>query len=172
MSSPVITEAIVEEASLTWFQELGYTVLHGQDIAPDQLLSERAGYTEVVLRRRLRDTLRDLNPQVPEDAVEEAFRKLLHPETASLIENNRRFHRMLVEGISVEYRRPDGTIGGDLIKVIDFDNPDNNNWLAVDQFVVIEGRNNRRPDILVFINGLPLGIIELKNIGDENATVK
>jgi type I restriction enzyme, R subunit len=125
-----------------------------------------------VLVKRLGETLQRINPLIPAEATQEAIRRILHPETASLIENNRRFHQMLVEGVPVEYRRDDGSIAGDLVKLIDFDNLENNDWAAINQFTVIENKTNRRPDILVFINGLPLGVIELKNIGDENATVR
>jgi type I restriction enzyme R subunit len=147
-------------------------VVHGPEIAPGELFAERESYGDIVLLKRLREALAHINPQVPSDAIEEAVRRVLHPETASLTENNRRFHRVLVEGVPVEYQRTDGSIAGDLVKLIDFEDPKNNDWAAINQFTVIEDRNNRRPDILIFINGLPLGIIELKNIGDENATVR
>src|SRR6202050_3288549 len=167
-----VAESTVEEAALSWFEELGYVIVHGPDIAPRELFSEREGYGDVVLVKRLRETLQRINPDVPAEAVDEAVRRVLHPETASLIENNRRFHQMLVEGVPVEYRRDDGSIAGDLVKLIDFDKPENNDWASINQFTVIENKTNRRPDILVFINGLPLGVIELKNIGDEKATVR
>lgn len=167
-----VAESTVEEAALGWFEELGYGVVHGPEIAPGELFAERESYGDVVLVKRLREAMARINPHVPPDAIEEAVRRVLHPETASLVENNRRFHRMLVEGVPVEYQRTDGSIAGDLVKLIDFEDPKNNDWAAINQFTVIEDRNNRRPDILVFINGLPLGIVELKNIGDENATVR
>jgi type I restriction enzyme R subunit len=167
-----VVESTVEEAALSWFEELGYAVVHGPDIAPGELFAEREGYGDVVLVKRLREALQRINPDIPGEAVDEAVRRVLHPETASLIENNRRFHQMLVEGVPVEYRRDDGSIAGDLVKLIDFDNLENNDWAAINQFTVIENKTNRRPDILIFINGLPLGVIELKNIGDENATVR
>src|SRR5882724_1717785 len=167
-----VAESTVEEAALSWFQELGYTIVHGPEIAPGELFAERDNYSDVVLIKRLHEALARINREVPSDAIEEAIRRVLHPETASPTENNRRFHRMLVEGVPVEYQRQDGSIAGDLVKLIDFENPGNNDWAAINQFTVIEDRNNRRPDILVFVNGLPLGIIELKNIGDENATVR
>lgn len=162
----------MEEAALSWFEELGYAVVHGPDIAPGELFAERQTYSDVVLVKRLREALVRINSHLPQDAIEEAIRRVLHPETASSVENNRRFHQMLVEGVPAEYQRQDGTIAYDQVKLIGFEDPGNNDWTAINQFTIIEGRNNRRPDILVFINGLPLGIIELKNIGDENATVK
>ena len=167
-----VVESTVEEAALSWFEELGYAIVHGPDIAPGELFAERDGYSDVVLVKRLREALQRINPEIPVEALDEAVRRVLHPETASLIENNRRFHQILVEGVPVEYRRDDGSIAGDLVKLIDFDTLENNDWAAINQFTVIENKANRRPDILVFINGLPLGVIELKNIGDENATVR
>ena len=109
---------------------------------------------------------------MPAEATDEAVRKILHPETASLVENNRRFHQMLTDGIAVEYSREDGSIAGDQVFVIDFAELGNNDWLAVNQFTVIEDNHNRRADVVVFVNGLPLALMELKNPGDENATVK
>jgi type I restriction enzyme R subunit len=167
-----VVESTVEEATLCWLAELGYTVVHGPDIAPGELFAERQNHSEVVLVKRLREGLERINPQMPNDVIQETVRRVLHAETASVVENNRRFHRMLVEGLNVEYKRKDGTTAYDQVKVIDFDDPAKNDWAAINQFTIIEDRKNRRPDILIFVNGLPLGIIELKNIGDENATVK
>src|SRR2546421_10171311 len=103
--SPGVVESTVEDAALSWFSELGYAVLHGPDIAPGELFAERQSYADVVLVKRLREALARINPQVPSDAIEEALRRVLHAETASMVENNRRFHKMLVEGVPVEYRR-------------------------------------------------------------------
>src|SRR5262249_14163908 len=106
------------------------------------------------------------------DALDEAIRKVTRTEIPSLVENNRRFHRMLVDGVPVEYREHDGRIVHDAVRLVDFDEPDTNDWLVVNQFTVIENNHNRRADVVVFVNGLPLVVIELKNLGDENATVK
>ena len=125
----------------------------------------------MVLLGRLRNAVERLNPQIPAEAREEAIRKVLHPESPSLVVNNRKFHAMLRDGVEVEYRRRDGSIAGDRVRLIDYDDPDNNDWLVVHQFTVIEAGHNRRADVVVFINGLPLGVIELKNPGDENATI-
>jgi type I restriction enzyme, R subunit len=171
MPTAGVVESTVEEATLSWFAELGYSVVHGPDIAPGELFSERDGYGKVVLEQRLHEALTRINPEVPKDAIDEAFRRVLHPETANIVENNRRFHRMIFEGVPVEYRKKQGLIAYDLVKLIDFAQPEKNDWCAVNQFTIEEDRRNRRPDVLVFINGLPLGLIELKNIGDENATV-
>ena len=166
-----ITEFVVEDAALGWLESLGWTVAHGPDIAPDTLCAERAGYGQVVLERRLRDALAQLNKDLPAEALEDAFRKLTRPEGTSLETRNRAFHRMLVEGVTVEYRADNGAVRGAQARAIDFDVPANNDWLAVNQFTVVENNHERRPDIVLFVNGLPLGVIELKNPADEDATI-
>ena len=166
------TESHVEEAALEWLMGIGYAVLHGPDIAPDGPAPERASYREVVLTGRLREELERLNPHLPSETLEEVLRKLQRTETPSLIEENRRLHRYLVEGVPVEVTRKDGNIGGDVARLIDFDDVEVNDWLAVNQFTVIEDDHNRRPDLVLFVNGLPLAVIELKNPGDENATLE
>ena len=132
--------------------------------------AERSTYKEVVLMRRLQDAVTRLNPNIPADAQEEAIRKVLNPDFPSLVQNNRAFHQMLVDGIEVEYRQPDGSIRSGQVRLVDFETSENNDWLAVNQFTVIE-TSERRPDIVLFINGLPLAVIELKNPTDEKATV-
>ena len=165
------TESVVEQATLSWFEELGYAVAHGPSIAPGEPEAERNSFGDVVLVGRLRDAIDRLNPDIPAEAREEAFRKVLRPESPSLVGNNRAFHSMLRDGVEVEYRSDDGTIRGDRARLVDFDRPARNDWLVVNQFAVIEGQNHRRPDIVVFVNGLPLGVIELKNAADEDATI-
>jgi len=120
---------------------------------------------------RLRDAISRINPHVPAEAQEEAVRRVIRTETPNLLENNRRFHRMLVDGIDVEYQA-DGRTVHDKVWLVDFANEDNNDWLAVNQYTVIEDKHNRRPDVVLFVNGLPLVVIELKNAADENATTK
>jgi type I restriction enzyme R subunit len=164
-------ESTVEEAALSWFAELGYAIAHGPSIAPGEPEAERESFGDVILVKRLRDAIDRLNPDIPAEAREEAFRKILRPDSPSLVGNNRVFHGMLRDGVEVEYRSDDGTIRGDRVWLVDFNNPKENDWLVVNQFVVIEGQNHRRPDIVVFINGLPLGVIELKNAADEDATI-
>ena len=166
-----LTEADVEQAALDWLSALGWHAAHGPDIAPGTPNTERSDYGQVVLERRLRDSLVEFNPSLPEAALVDAYRKLTRPEGATMEARNRAFHRMLVEGVTVEYRAGDGRISGAQVKVIDFDNPAGNNWLAVNQFTVTENRNTRRPDVVLFVNGLPLGVIELKNPADEDATI-
>src|SRR5208282_6534196 len=165
------TESVVEEAALELFDSLGYKVLHGPDIAPGELFAERGSYSDVILLARLRQALAGINPKVPAEAIEEAVRKILSVQGPNLEESNRRFHRFLTDGIDVEYRVKDRIVY-DQINLFDFDDPANNDWLAVNQFTVIEDKNNRRPDIVIFVNGLPLGVFELKNLADENATIR
>jgi len=166
-----LNESIVEDAALEWFGELGYAVGHGPQLAPGEAASERDSFGEVVLVGRLREAIRRLNPAIPEEAREEALRKVLRVGTPALVQTNRAFHRMLRDGAPVEYPRPDGGIAGDHVRLVNFGDARANDWLAVNQFTVIEGQHNRRPDIVVFVNGLPLGLIELKNAADEDATI-
>lgn len=165
------TESVVEDAALAWLDGIGWAVAHGPDIAPDTLLSERANYGQVVLDERLRKALTRLNPDLPSGALNDVFRKLTRPVGATLEASNRAFHRMLVDGVTVEFRTAAGTIRGAQARVIDFDEHDQNDWLAVNQFTVTENRHTRRPDIVLFVNGLPLGVVELKNAADEDATI-
>ena len=167
-----LAESVVEDAALEWLSGLGYAVVHGPDIGPEGPEQERVSYDEVLLAGRLRRALARLNPHLPAETLEEVLRKVRQTETPSLIEENRRLHRYLVEGVPVELAREDGSIGGDTTRLIDFAEADSNDWLAVNQFTVIEGHNNRRPDVVLFVNGLPLAVIELKNPGDENATLE
>ena len=166
-----ITESTVEDAALAWLKSLGWNIDHGPNIAPDTLAAERSDYGEVLLEQRLRDSLARFNPDLPAEALDDAFRKLVHAEGPTLETRNRAFHRMLVDGVTVEYRTSDGAVRGAQARAIDFDDPANNDWLAVNQFTVVESKHERRPDIVLFVNGLPLGVIELKNPADEEATI-
>lgn len=165
------TESTVESAALACLESLGWLVKHGPDIAPGGLFAERQDYREVVLTQRLRDALGRLNPNLPQEALEEAFRKVTHPEGTTLEARNRAFHRMLVNGVTVEYRRPDGSIAGAQAGALDFHDPENNDFVAANQFTISESHHIRRPDIVLFVNGLPLAIIELKNPAYEQATI-
>lgn len=166
-----LTESIVEDAALMWFGQLGYAIAHGLQLAPGEPAAERHSFGDVALLGRLREAIRRLNLTIPEDAREDALRKVLRVATPSLAQTNRAFHRMLRDGVEVEYPRPDGSIAGDRVRLMDFGDPLGNDWLAVNQFTVIEGQHNRRPDIVVFLNGLPLALVELKNAADEDATI-
>jgi len=156
---------------LAWLESLGYQVLSGLEIAPGEPAAERDNYGQVVLEYRLRQALAWLNPQVPADALEEAFRKLTRPDSPALVANNHAIHKYLVEGVPVEYQRKDGSIGGDLVRVLNYDEPEDNEFLAVNQFTVVENQIERRPDVVLFINGLPIAVMELKNAATENATI-
>jgi len=169
--SQVFTESIVEQAALAWLESVGWSVKIGPDIAPDMPGGERDDYGQVVLPQRLHDALARLNPALPAEALEDAFRKLTRPEGADLVARNRVVHRLLVDGVTVEYRAANGDIRGAQARVLDFDDLDANDWLAVNQFSVAENRHTRRPDVVLFVNGLPLAVIELKNAADENATI-
>lgn len=165
-----LAESHIEEATLEWLSGMGWNIAHGPDLAPEGKAPERASYSDVVLVGRLKSQLALINPQLSSDVLDEVVRKIISVEMPSLIEENRRLHRLMVDGLAVQYMQADGTIKNDIANLIDWDNR-NNDWLAINQFTVIEERSNRRPDVVLFINGLPLGVIELKNPGDENATV-
>lgn len=164
-------ESQVEHAALAWLHETGWQIAHGPDIAPDTLTAERHDFGEVILEQRLRDALARLNPALPAEALEDAFRKLTRPDGAELMVRNRALHLMLVDGVTVEYRDASGVIRGAQARVLDFDAKENNDWLAVNQFAVVENKHSRRADIVLFVNGLPLVVLELKNAADENATI-
>lgn len=156
-----ISESGVEALALDWLKSLGWTIAHGPDIAPDTPTAERDDYDEVVLHGRLRSALARLNPAVPDDALGDAHRRLTRPPGAPLEARNRAFHRMLVDGVTVEYVDAAGAVRGAQVRVIDFDAPETNDWLAINQFTVVENKRERRPDIVLFVNGLPLVVIEL-----------
>ena len=166
-----VSESAVEEAALGWLAALGWSVARGPDIAPDTPNAERGDYGEVVLGERLRAALARLNPDLPDEALHDARRKLTRPEGTTLVARNRAFHRMAVDGVTVEYRDRSGAIRGAQARVIDFDDRQANDWLAVNQFTVVENRRERRPDVVLFVNGLPLAVVELKNPADENAII-
>ena len=166
-----LNEDAVEQATLETLQELGYQTLNGPDIAPDGTNPERESYKEILLKERLLNALRRINPDIPQGALEETVKKVSRSESPTLIAENQRFHRLLTDGVDVEYRGSDRIIY-DKVWLFDFKNPENNEFLAVNQFTVVEDGHNRRPDILLFINGIPLVIFELKNPVDEDATVR
>ena len=171
MSAANFSEDVIEQAALAWFEGLGYRVVNGPMLAPGESTSERDSYSDVILAGRLREALVRLNRGIPAEALEDAFRKLTRPDAISTLANNRAIHRMLVEGVEVEYRTDDGRVKGDRVRVVDWDSPENNDWLAVNQFTVVENHHNRRPDVVIFLNGLAVAVIELKNAADENATI-
>lgn len=165
----VISEDHIEQIFIQEFIELGYQYINGADISPDGSNPERE-YNEVVLKNRLQEAIAKLNPAIPYEAQEEALRKVLRSDSPDLFQNNYQFHKYLTEGVDVEYRKSD-RIAGDKVWLIDYENPCNNEFLVVNQFTVIENNTNKRPDVILFVNGLPLVVIELKNAVDENADV-
>lgn len=166
-----LSEAAIEQMALDQLSSLGYAVSSDAEIGPDGNSPEREAYADVVLVKRLVAAIERLNPTIPFEARGDALRKVLATEKPSLVEENRRIHKLMVEGVDVEFYSEDGTIRGDKVRLIDFDDLTANDWLATGQFTVIEGSANRRTDIVVFVNGLPLGVIELKAPGGENATL-
>lgn len=162
-------ESAVEEMAIEELQNLGYTYISGVDLAPDAINPERNSYRDVLLVGRLQAAMTRLNPTIPADAVQGAARKLSRIATSNMLADNEEFHLMLVDGVPVEYRKG-GDIKGDFVQVVDFENPLNNEFLVVNQYTIVQNNNNKRPDVLLFINGIPLVVFELKNPADENAT--
>ena len=171
MAGSALSESTVEDAALAWLESTGWQVVHGPDIAPETAGAERSSYAEVVLDQRLSDALARLNPDLPDEALEEAFRKITRVEGPDLVTRNRALHRLLVDGVTIEYRDADGAIRGAQARALDFDDVSANDWLAVNQFTVVENKHNRRPDVVLFVNGLPMAVLELKNAASEDATI-
>ena len=164
-------ETTVEQAAIKWLGDIGYQFAYGVEIAPDGDYSERDSYKDVILEDRLTVAVRRLNGHLTADVQDDVVRRVIRAESPSLDEENHRFQRMLAKGVEVQVRRAGG-IRGDVAWLVDFENPDNNDWLAVNQFTVTEGKHTRRPDIIIFLNGLPIAVIELKNPKDTSATIK
>ena len=167
-----VAESEVEELVLEWLSELGYTVLYGPSIGPGEPGAERDSWSDVVLTGRLRAAVGRLNPELPAAALDEAVARFERPESQSLVSENWRYWQLLVEGLPVEYRDAGGELHHGRVRLVDFDDPAGNDWLAVNQFTVKQGEWTRRPDVVTFCNGVPLGVFELKNPGDENATLR
>jgi type I restriction enzyme R subunit len=167
-----ITEGIVEEACLSYFGALGYETIYGPEIGPGGISQERSSWDAVILVERLRDAVQRINPDLPATAVDSVVKTVLRAESQNVVAENLRVHQLVTQGVAVEYRAKDGSVRHTLAWLVDFENPDRNNWMAANQYTVVEAGRNRRPDVVVFVNGLPLGLIELKNPGDENATLK
>ena len=167
-----MNENELEQAALSWFEELGYETAHGPDLSPGGDAPERATTDDVVLEGRFRKALAILNPTTPADALDEVVRRITRSDNPSLIAGNRVFHQTLVDGMDVEYRAADGSVASAHVNLMNSVETETNDWLAVNQFTVTEGRRNRRPDIVLFVNGLPLAVIELKNPADEGDTLR
>jgi len=166
----MINEDALEKAALGWFAELGYEIVHGPDIAPDSPNSERANYKEIILWGRLKNALCRLNPSLPHSAISDAIHVLKNPPFPALLQNNHALHRYLIEGVPVEYHL-DGETRGDRVRLIDYDTPENNSFTAINQFSIEGPKHTRRPDIIIFVNGLPLSVIELKDPTNTDATI-
>ena len=168
---PTLTEFKIEEFAIGLLQSEGYRYLYGPDIAPDGPDAQRASFEDVVLINSLRESVYKINHTLPKDVCDEAINQVLRIASPDLLANNETFHRMMTEGISVSVHK-DGAERGELVWLVDFENPYNNDFVAINQFTVIENGHNKRPDIVLFVNGLPLVVIELKNAADENATIQ
>lgn len=167
-----ITEDHLEQATLGWFRELGYQTAFGPDIAPppDGIAPERDNYRQTILMERLQTRLRAINPAIPGMAIDDAIRQILAPNLPTVIQINRQFHRWLRDGVKVQYQRANETVG-DQVSLVDFSEPARNDWLVVNQFSIKGPHHTRRPDIIVFLNGLPVAVLELKNPADEEADI-
>lgn len=165
-----MTEDQLEQETLGWLTEVGYISINGPDIAVDGIAAERSNYLQVILVERLRQAINRLNSAIPLVAREDALQQVLNLDAPGLLAANRHFHRLLVNGVPVEYQK-DGETRGDFVRLIDFSNVTANEWLAVKQFSIKGPKHTRRPDIILFINGLPLALLELKNPADENADI-
>ncbi|MDX2135272.1 MAG: type I restriction endonuclease subunit R [Saprospiraceae bacterium] len=165
-----ITESAIEQLAIERLEALGYRYVYAPDIAYDGDSPERASYADVLLTGRVRAAIRRLNPDIPTDAQEEALKTIQRIASPDVLANNETFHRLLTEGVNVTYQK-DGHPRGDLVWLVDFNNPDANEFLVANQFTVVENGHTKRPDMVLFVNGIPLVVIELKNAADENATI-
>ena len=168
---PKITESNIESFAIEQLQSLGWEYIHGLAIAPGAEQSERENFEQIILIDRLRKSLSIINPQIPKEAQEQAIQKVLRIYSPELLHNNEEFHKLLVEKVKIPYQQ-DGYERSHEVALIDFDNLENNQFLVINQFTVIEKNQNKRPDIILFVNGVPLVVIELKNAADENATIE
>lgn len=166
----MLTEQHLEQLAITWFQDTGWEFRHGPDIAPDSDTPERTDYRHVLLPTQLREALRRLNPDVPTAVLDEVAHHVAKPDHPSLIQSNRAFHEALIDGVPVEVEGEGGR-RGDRVRLIDFENPGRNRFLVVNQFTIQGSRHLRRPDLVCFINGLPIAVIELKNAAAEQADI-
>ncbi len=167
----MITEDQLEQLCLEWFQSIGYDTICGYDIAPDSDNPERSDYRQVILHGRLLSSLKQINPYIPEATLEQVVLQIATPETPILIINNKAFHRLFLEGVKVEFKDSTGKEKTDYVQLVDFSKVSNNQFLVVNQFTITGSKGNRRPDVIVFINGLPLAVLELKNPADNNADI-
>lgn len=166
----MITEDQLEQLCLSWFNEIGYDYVCGYDIAPDASAPERSDFRQLILTGRLLTQLQIINPHIPVTTLEQVILQIAKPETPILIKNNKQFHQYLQEGVKVDFKL-NGEDKTDYVQLVDFSNTHNNQFLVVNQFSILGSKSHRRPDIIAFINGLPLAVIELKNPADQNADI-
>ena len=166
-----VTENDIELYAIEELEDLGYSYIYGPNIAPETAEFERTSFADVVLVNRLQNAINRINPTIPNSSKEDALKQVLRIGSPDLLTDNEAFHRMLTDGINVTYTK-DGSQRGDLVKLVDFDEVENNEFAVINQFTVIENNHNKRPDVILFVNGLPLVVIELKNAIDENATIR
>lgn len=166
-----LTESAIEDFAIKLFERLGYEYIHAPDIAPDGDRPERCSYDEVLLTGRLESALKRINPRLPTALLQDALKEVQRTHSSELLANNETFHRLLTEGVPVSTHK-DGDQRGERVWLIDFARPENNEFVVANQFTVIENHQNKRPDLVLFVNGIPLVVIELKNAADENATIK
>lgn len=160
----MLTESAIETFAIKLFERLGYTYLHGPGIAPDSDKPERGSYAEVLLQDRLAQAARRINHRLAREVVAQAVKEVLRVHSPDLLAVNEEFHRLLTEGVPVSLQK-DGNTRGERVWLIDFDRPENNEFVVVNQFTVIENNQTKRPDLVLFVNGIPLVVIELKNAG-------
>lgn len=164
-------ESHLEEATLEWFEELGYEIVFAPDIAPDGEYAEREDYSDVTLNDRLFEALKRINPKMPDYALEDAFRQIVIPQSPSLIMNNKAFQKMITDGIDVQVKQADASYRTEKVYVFDFEKPLNNEFMVANQFTIVEHGMEKRPDVIAFVNGIPLVVIELKSASDENVDI-
>jgi len=167
----MFTEDDIEEATIAWFTDLGYSYLPAEDIAPEGRYSQRQNYTEVLLAERLQNALRELNPHLPQETLDEAYHKIAMSQHPALIDNNQAFHKMMTNGVDVSVRQSDASFKTEKVQIFDWSQPKNNDLLITSQFTVVENNIEKRPDVVVFVNGIPLVVIELKNATNENTGI-
>lgn len=166
------TESELEQAALEWFEEIGYEVLNEADVSPESDTPIRPSYADVVLGERLQAALENNNPTLPAEALEEAYRQLVVPQHPGLLENNHAFHRMVTDGVDVSVRQEDGSFKTEKAYVFNQEKPEANDFLVINQFTVKSGNVTKRPDVVVFVNGLPIAVLELKNPANEGVGVE
>ncbi len=166
----MITEDQLEQQTISWFQDTGYSYIHGSEIAPESTTPYRNDFREVLLKKECLEALSALNPQIPAHKIEEVIAQLAHTEGINTVDRNQHFHKALLSGVEVEYESNGETVK-DLVHPIDFSSVSANRFLVVNQYSIAGDKHTRRPDLVVFINGFPMAVIELKNPADEEADI-